>query len=238
MIVEVHDIEGIKLCNIGGEVSIKTHDKDEIEIICKNEHQLDIQEVDGTLNIVYNKEDTETVRKNFIEKIFKKSFKINLPYNSSYVEDKDSILIYHLLMTEMEIYVPKLLINHIYIDGNVKIVGEGFSDYVRVYANGNNSIDLQNIKNVYIDSQGKVECFLKDLYNASVYTSGGAYVRINSKNLHSLKLKSKGEAQVDFIGKINELQCDISGICNVDIFGRVEKKQIKKKGICKISIIN
>jgi hypothetical protein len=238
VIVELNDIEGIKLCNIGGNVVIKAHDKDEIEIICNHENKLDIKDIDGVLSIAYNKEDTETIKKTFIEKIFKRSFKLNLPCNSSYVEDKDSILVYHLLMTEMEIYVPKSTINYIYIDGNLRISGEGFSDYVKVYVNGNNTVDLENIKNVYIDSQGKVECFLRDLYNASVYTNGGAYVRINSESMHSLKLKSKGEAQIDFVGKINELSCDISGICNVDIFGKVERKDIKKKGICKVSIIN
>ncbi len=238
MIIDAHDLEGIRFSNISGDISIKTHDKNEIEIFCRHEDNLDVQEVEGILNITYNKEEKETLKKNFIEKIFKRSFKLNLPINASFIDDKDSILIYQLLTTEIEIYVPHNIINYLYIDGNINISGESFTDYIRIYANGKNVINFEKLKNVYIDSQGKVECFLRNIYNICLYTNGSGFARINSKGMHSLKVKSKGEMQVDFVGTINDLQCDISGIGNIDIFGRVEKKTIKKKGICKISINN
>ena len=101
MVIVEHDIDGLGFYNICGEIKIRSHNESTIKIISNREDSLIVVEKEGVLCISYSKEETETTRKTFIEKIFKKSFKLTLPSNSSFVEDKDTISIYHLLNTDI-----------------------------------------------------------------------------------------------------------------------------------------
>jgi hypothetical protein len=107
-----------------------------------------------------------------------------------------------------------------------------------VYGNGKNYFKFENIKNVYVNSQGSTECILINVYNSCNYFLGNSFIKVNVKELNALKITSRGEIKADVFGKINELNFDLIGIANVDVFGKVGRKQIKKKGICKISIAN
>jgi hypothetical protein len=238
MIMDSQDIEGLRFHNIGGEILIYTHNKPNIEVFCEHSDLLRIKEEDGIIGFFYNKDDIETIKKTFVEKIFKKSFKLNLPINSSFIDEKDNIHIYSLLKTKIEVFVPKNLIEYIYMDGNATISGDEFSDYVRVYMSGKNTLRLNNIKNTYIDSIGDSECFVDCPNNLCVYMNGNGFLRVNGQQINSLKLKSKGEVQVDVVGTIIDLNCDVSGMTNIDIYGKVINKQIKRSGICKVTINN
>lgn len=238
MILEAKDIDGFKFTNIEGTITIKTHDKDTIDVFCPNEDKLIVEEKGGFIVFSYDNEESETVKKTFLQKIFKKTFKLNLPINSSYVEDKDVILIYNLLRTNIDIFVPKSIVESIELDGNIDLVADGISEYLRVYSFGKNSIKFEDIKNVYVDSHGKTECFVNNSLNISLYFSGTQYVKVSSRKTHSLKIKSKGEIQVDSISSIRDLNLDLSGISDINIYGRVEDKKIKRKGIVKVTISN
>jgi hypothetical protein len=235
---EKYDIDSLRFVGLSGNITIYKHDKNTIDIISEHEDKLSISENDGIVSVLYNDKETESIKKNFIEKIFKRSYKLNIPLNSSYVEDRNEISIYPLLYVNIDVYVPKSIIDYVYVEGNATLKGEGFSDYIRIYTNGDNTIKIGEVKNIYIDSQGKLECFLDETNNSCLYINGKSFIRLNGKHLKSLKLKSKGELELDAVGSIVDLNVDVSGTSSINIYGKVTNKIINKKGICQITISN
>jgi hypothetical protein len=130
-------------------------------------------------------------------------------------------------------YIEKVI-----IEGDVNLDCDDFTNYLRVYAVGKNYFKFNNIKSVYVDSQGSTECIIFNVHNSCNYFVGNSFIKVNSKNINNLKIQARGELNADVFGTINDFNCDLSGICNIDVFGKVHNKKIKKKGICKISIVN
>lgn len=238
MVVNSHDIDGIRFYNISGLINIVAHNEKEIKIECDKESELGIKETEGFLDIFIKKEDEHIVSKSFFHRVFKSSFKTNIHHNSSYIEEKNTINIYQPLITDMTIYVPQSLIEKIYIDGNLKLYGDGFTSFLKIYANGNNTIDIKNIRNSYLDTTGRVECFFKNCTNSSIYSIGNSFIKINSKSINNLQIKNKGELEIDVIGNIDELSVDGNGITKLDVVGKVKNKKIKRKGFFRLSINN
>ena len=238
MIIEDIDIDGFKFVNIGGEVNIVVHNKKEIEIECKDKDKLLVYEKDGFIYITHNTGDYKKVRRSFINKIFNTSFKLNIPFYSSYVDDNHDITIYNQLSTTITIYVPYDIVEYIYIDGNLNLYGDRFTSFLKIYSKGNSKIDIDNVKNIYLDIAGQCDCFLNDCCNISMYSNGKSYIKINSKFITNLQLKSKGDFTAHIFGKINDFSCDVVGVSNIDILGKVLNKRIKRAGLNKLTIQN
>lgn len=236
MIIEDIDIDGFKFVNIGGEVNIVRHDKKEIEIECKDEDKLVVHEKEGIIHIMHNQGEFKEIRRSFINRIFNKSLKLNIPFYSSYIDNNNDITIYNQLTTHITIYVPYDIVEYIYIDGNLHLYGDDFTSFLKIYAKGNNKIDIDNIKNVYVDGLGQTECLLNDCCNISMYFNGKTYVKINSKFITNLYLKSKGELNAHVFGKVNDFSCDVVGVSTIDILGEVTSKRVKRAGLSKITI--
>jgi hypothetical protein len=236
VLINSQDIDGINLYNISGEVKVVSHDGIDIKIDCEQINKISVEEKDGHLCIGVKREQENTIKKSFFHKIFKPSFKLNLHHSTSYIEDNDNICVNTPLLANMTIYVPFGLVEQIHLEGNLKLIGGGFTSFLKVYASGNNVVDISDVKNIYIDNNGIIECFIKGCLTSSMYSIGKSFVRLSAKNIYSLKLKSKGEFESDIIGNIDDLNIDSSGISHIYIVGKVKHKKIKRKGILKLTI--